>query len=63
MAFLSPRASALDASMPTTLPPHVRRAFANEGNFKPTGAYYMLDLPGVARVISINNYVSSSGGS
>ena len=49
--------------MPSTQRFRCCRAFANESNFQPTGAYYMLDLPGVARVISINNYVSGGGSS
>jgi hypothetical protein len=37
------------------------RIFLNETNFQPASAYYSVDLPGIAHVVSLNNYVSWSG--
>jgi hypothetical protein len=34
-----------------------RRAFVNADSFAPTNAWYSLDLPGIAHIISLNNYV------
>ena len=38
-------------------PPTPRRQFVNESGFEPASAYYSLDLPGAAHIVSLNNYL------
>lgn len=41
----------------------ITRQFINESDFQPTSAFYSLDIPGAAHIVSLNSYLPWSKGS